>query len=49
MTGYWPICVGYTGEISGLLARTDTPPAQALTAAEPEPKAAQNGKTDQGR
>ena len=36
------------GEISGLLARTDTPPAQALTAADPEPKAAsaRNGKAD---
>jgi DivIVA domain-containing protein len=36
------------GEISGLLARTDTPPAQALTAADPEPKAASapNGKAD---
>jgi DivIVA domain-containing protein len=36
------------GEISGLLARTDTPPNQALTTAEPEPKitAARNGKAD---
>jgi cell division septum initiation protein DivIVA len=36
------------GEISGLLARTDTPSAQAPTAADPEPKAvsARNGKAD---
>jgi DivIVA domain-containing protein len=34
------------GEISGLLARTDTPSAQALTAADPEPKPARNGKAD---
>jgi vacuolar-type H+-ATPase subunit H len=36
------------GDISGLLSRTDTPSAQALTAADPEPKAAsaRNGKAD---
>jgi DivIVA domain-containing protein len=34
------------GEISGLLARTDTPSAQTLTAADPEPKPARNGKAD---
>ncbi len=36
------------GEIGGLLARADTAAAQALTAADPEPKitAAQNGKAD---
>ena len=39
------------GDISGLLARTDTPPAEALTAADQEPKdaSARNGKADQGR
>jgi DivIVA domain-containing protein len=36
------------GDLSGLLARTDTPPAQGLTAADPEPKAvaAPNGWAD---
>jgi DivIVA domain-containing protein len=36
------------GDLSGLLARTDTPPNQAPTAAHPEPKAAseRNGKAD---
>jgi DivIVA domain-containing protein len=36
------------GDITGLLALTDTPSAQALTAASPEPTAAsaRNGKTD---
>jgi DivIVA domain-containing protein len=36
------------GEISGLLARTDTSSAQALTAADPEPKAAsaRNGQAE---
>jgi DivIVA domain-containing protein len=36
------------GDLSGLFARTDTQPDQALTATDPEPKAvaAQNGKTD---
>jgi DivIVA domain-containing protein len=36
------------GDISGLLARTDTPPAQALTVAGPEPKTAagHNGTAD---
>jgi DivIVA domain-containing protein len=34
------------GEISGLLARTDTPSAQVLTAADPERKPARNGKAD---
>jgi DivIVA domain-containing protein len=36
------------GDLSGLLARTDTPPAQALTTTDPEPKivAARNGQAD---
>jgi DivIVA domain-containing protein len=36
------------GDLSGLLARTDTPPNQAPTAADPEPKAAteRNGKAN---